>query len=136
MTLDELKEELKADLPIKLTAVQTEVAENPVLYGKWNRYLADINREITRLDAERKKMLRDRFMFYTGRSEDEVCMDVYSPTELKTVIAGDEEVIKKNAAVELSQAKADFCRQSMEAVRQRGFSLRAIIDCRKLEAGE
>ncbi|ADM79883.1 UvsY recombination repair and single-stranded DNA binding protein [Aeromonas phage phiAS5] len=136
MTLDELKEELKADLPIKLTAVQTEVSENPVLYGKWNRYLADINREIMKHDAERKKTLRDRLMFYTGRSETDVCLDVFSPTELKTVIAGDGEVIKINAAVEMCQTKADFCRQAMEAIRQRGFSLRAIIDCRKLEAGE
>lgn len=135
MTLDELKEELTRDLPIKLTALQAEAAENAVLYGKWSRYNVDLKKELIQHQNSRKLEMKKALMYYTGRGDD-VCLDVFDKTELRTIIPADDKVIVSNAAVELVEAKLDFCRYAQEAIKQRGFSIRAIIDIRKLEAGE
>lgn len=135
MTLEELKQELILDLPIKLVELQSEAAGNPVLYGKWNRLLADFSKSNAAMNKQKKLIMSDRLKYYTGRGDD-VCLDVYSPTELKTILSGDKDIVDINANLDLNEIKIDLCRNAMEAIRQRGFAIRAIIDCRKLEAGE
>ena len=134
-TLNDLQVELAEDLPIKLTTLQSEAANNPVLYGKWNRYMADIKREFITASNGRKLAMRERLMFYTGRGDD-VCMDVYDKTELRVIIPASEPVLKADGLVQLIEAKMEFIKGSMEAIKQRGFAIRASIDIRKLEAGE
>lgn len=134
MTLDELKAELEKDLPIKLTEIQSESANNPVLYGKYNRLLADYSKLNIKLSNAHKTIMRDRMMYYTGRGDD-VCLDVFSPTELKTIMAGDDATIKSLIELQANELKMNFCRDAMDAIKQRGYSIRTIVDCRKLEAG-
>lgn len=135
MTLDELKLEFEKDMPIVLTQLQSEAANTPVLYGKYCRYVSDFNRELTQRKNHQKTILRDRLNYYLGRGDD-VCLDVYSSTELRTVLPGDEEVIKANTAVDIVENKIELCRSAMEAIRQRGFSISNVVNLRKLEAGE
>lgn len=135
MTLDELKAELESDLPIKLTELQSESANNPVLYGKYSRLLAGYCKNEVKLTNNHKTILKNKMMYYTGRGDD-VCLDVFTPTELKTVLTGDDEIVKSNLMIEQNQLYIDFCRNAMEAIKQRGYSIRAIVDLRKLEAGE
>ena len=135
MTLDDLKDELEKDLPISLTKMQSEAAENAVLYGKWSRYNADLKRELIKLQNGRKTELKKALLYYTGRGDD-VCMDVWDKTELRTIIPAHKDVLTANASVELTEAKIDLTRYAQESIKQRGFTIRAIIDLRKLEAGE
>lgn len=135
MTYEELKLEFEADMPIKLTLIQSEAANNPVLYGKWCRYSGQFSRELIRLTNDHKVVLRNRLNYYLGRGDD-VCMDVYSSTELRTILPGDAEVIKSHSAIQITELKIELCKHAMEAIKQRGFAIRAVIDVRKLEAGE
>lgn len=135
MTLDELKKQMELDLPIKLVELQSEAANNPVLYGKWNRILADLSKVNASLSKQKKLIMSERLKYYTGRGDD-VCLDVFSATELKTIISGDPEVIDISVNMDINDIKIELCRNAMEAIKQRGFAIRAIVDCRKLEAGE
>lgn len=135
MTLDELKKQMELDLPIKLVELQSEAANNPVLYGKWNRILADLSKVNASLSKQKKLIMSERLKYYTGRGDD-VCLDVFSATELKTIISGDPEVIDISVNMDINDIKIELCRNAMEAIKQRGFAIRAVVDCRKLEAGE
>jgi len=61
---------------------------------------------------------------------------VFTPTELKTVIAGDEEILKTQQQIQNNEIRIELCKNAMDAIKQRGFSIRAIVDLRKLESGE
>lgn len=136
MTLDEMKAELEEDLKINLTSVQAAAAETASLYGKWVRYLADIKRDIIRADNNLKKVTADRFAFYTGRSEDDVCLDHYDKSELKYVLVADKQVMEATTRLDLLNIMYDFCKSALDSVKQKGFSIKAIVDIRMLEAGK
>lgn len=135
MTLDEMTAELEQDLPLKLTQMQTEAANNPVLYGKWSRYRAALQKERIKIAADLKEANKAAMMFNTGRGDD-VCMEVFTPTELKSVIPADPEVLRQAKALELVDAKLELCYNAMDAIRQRGFSIKTITELRKMENGD
>ena len=136
MTLDEMKAELEVDLKINLTSVQSDAAETASLYGKWVRYLADVKREIIRADNNLKKITADRYAFYTGRSEDDVCLDHYDKSELKYVLVADKQVMEASTKLDLLNIMYDFCKSAFDATKQKGYSIKAIVDMRNLEAGK
>lgn len=136
MTLDDMKTELEADLKINLTSVQAEAAETASIYGKWVRYLADVKRDIIKADNELKRVTSDRFAFYTGRSEDDVCLDHYDKSELKYVLVADKQVMAATTKLDLLNIMYDFCKSALDSVKQKGFSIKAIVDIRMLEAGK
>lgn len=136
MTLDQMKEELEKDLKINLTSVQADAAETASIYGKWVRYLADVKRDIIRADNTLKKVTNERWAFYTGRSEDDVCLDHYDKSELKYVLVADPQVMEASTKVDLLNIMYDFCKSALDSVKQKGFSIKAIVDMRNLEAGK
>lgn len=136
MTLDEMKSELEVDLKINLTSIQSDAADTASIYGKWVRYLADVKREIIRADNNLKKVTSDRFAFYTGRSEDDVCLDHYDKSELKYVLVADKQVMEASTKLDLLNIMYDFCKSALDSVKQKGYSIKAIVDMRNLEAGK
>lgn len=134
MTLEELEQELEKDLPIDRANPQAAAVENPVIYGKWVRYLTTFKKQKIKYDAERHQAMRDALMYLTGRGDD-VCMYEYSTTELRTLIPAQDNVIAANKKVEYIDLMIKFCEGAIESIRQRGFSIRAIIDHQALLAG-
>lgn len=136
MTLDDMKNELEIDLAINLTSIQAAAADTASIYGKWVRYLADVKRDIIKADNNLKKVTSDRFAFYTGRSEDDVCLDHYDKSELKYVLVADKQVMEATTKLELLNIMYDFCKSALDATKQKGYSIKAIVDMRNLEAGK
>lgn len=134
MNLNELKQELEKDLPINQTDIQWELANNPVLYGKWLRYLSEFKMQARRVENQKAKALRDRLDYYTGRGDD-ICIDQYDKTELRTVIPADDKVIRVSTELEIVTVMIDFCRGALDAIKSRGFALKSIVEYRQLEAG-
>ncbi|ADQ53072.1 UvsY recombination, repair and single-stranded DNA binding protein [Aeromonas phage 65] len=133
-SLESLQEELDKDLIIDRTNIQSAAVSNPVIYGKWIKYKADLCRQRIGLEAERLTVTRDSLMHNTGRGDD-VCMFEFSSTELKVIIPAEDEVMKCNKKVDYIDVMIKFCDGAIESVRQRGFSIRAIIDHQALMAG-
>ncbi|AIA64854.1 putative recombination, repair and single-stranded DNA binding protein [Cronobacter phage S13] len=136
MTLDDMKAELEEDLKINLTSVQAAASDTASIYGKWVRYLADVKRDIIRADNNLKKVTSDRFNYYTGRSEDDVCLDHYDKSELKFVLAADPKVMEATTKLDLLNIMYDFCKSALDATKQKGYSIKAIVDMRNLESGK
>lgn len=136
MTLDDMKNELEIDLVINLTSIQAAAADTASIYGKWVRYLADVKRDIIKADNNLKKVTSERFAFYTGRSEDDVCLDHYDKSELKYVLVADKQVMEATTKLELLNIMYDFCKSALDATKQKGYSIKAIVDMRNLEAGK
>ncbi|MGL4523047.1 MAG: recombination mediator protein UvsY [Bacilli bacterium] len=134
MTLTELKDELTKDLPINLTDLQYEAANNPVLHGKWLRYLVELKVQQKKLSNDKVKALKARLDYYTGRG-DEICLDQYDKTELRSVIPADTDVMKADTAMAVIEIMIEFCKGALDGVKNRGFAIKHIIDQRVLESG-
>lgn len=135
MTLDDLKKELEQDLPITLTDMQYEAANNPILYGKWLRYLAQFRLDHKKASNEKVKASSERFKFYTGRSEDDICPDHYDKTELRIIMPADETIMKADTKMAYLEIMIEFAKGALDAIKNRGFAIKHVIEQRQLEAG-
>ncbi|QQG34011.1 recombination, repair and single-stranded DNA binding protein [Aeromonas phage ZPAH1] len=133
-SLEGLQEELEQDLHIDRGNIQNSAMDNPIIYGKWIRHKASLCRQRIGIEAERVTVLKERLMFNTGRGDD-VCEFDFSPTELKTIIPAEDEVLIVTKKLDYLDLMIKFCDGAIEAVRQRGFSIRAIIDHQALISG-
>lgn len=138
MKLEDLQDELDRDLVIDQTKLQYEAANNPVVYGRWVRKHSMCRKEMLRIEAMKKQAMKKRLDYYTGRVEpgEEVCMDSYEKSELKTVMAADETILGTETKLQYWGILLEFCSDAMDAIKARGFAIKAIIDLRKFEAGE
>lgn len=134
MKLEDFKNELDKDLPINLNDLQYEAANNPILHGKWLRYLSDLKMQHKKASNSRIKAMKDRLDYYTGRGND-ICLDQYDKTELRTVIPADDKVLRADTEMEIISIMMEFCKGALDAVKNRGFAIKHVIDQRQLEAG-
>jgi hypothetical protein len=63
-------------------------------------------------------------------------MDRYEKSEMKTVLSADKEVLRIDTSLQYWGILLEFCRDAMDAVKSRGFSIKHIIEMRKFEAGD
>lgn len=134
MKLEDLQTELDKDLEIDYTKLELEAGNNPKLYGKWLRYYSNCKKEMLVIEAKKKRALKNRLDYYTGRA-DEVSTDLYEKSEMKTVLSADSEIVKVDAIMNYWMIMMDFCGSAMDAVKSKGFSVKHIIDLRKFESG-
>ena len=136
--LESFQEELDNDVVIDATKLQYEVQNNVVIYSKWARMHSNCRKEMLKLEAQKKTAMKKRQDYYTGRSEpgEEVCMDSYEKSEMKTVLAADTSVLGIETKYQYWGILLEFCSDAMDAIKARGFSLKTMLDIRKFEAGE
>lgn len=136
--LEAFQDELDKDLKIDGTKLQHEIQCNVLLHSKWLRIYTNCKKEIMRLEIQKKTAMKKRLDHYTGRGEpgEEVCMDVYEKSELKTVMAADSSVLKIDTSIQYWALLQDFCSSALDAVKARGFSLKHILEMRQFEAGK
>ncbi len=135
MDLNELRDQLDADMKIDATKLQWEALNNPVVYSKWLRIYSEAKREIVALEAKKKKALKDRLDFYTNRS-DEWCRTEYEKSELKVVMAADEILIKLDTKISYYSLIVDFASRAMDIIKGRGYAINQAIKLRELESGK
>lgn len=136
MTLDQLNSELQEDLKIDYRKLGHGASENPVLYAKWLERWADAKRLTVKGQLEIARVKKNRLDWINGRSEDEICDFAYDKSEIKTVIEGDPKFQEAQAKLETSNIRLDFCKHALEAIKNRGFSIKHAIDMRLLEEGK
>lgn len=134
-TLDEMQKELNEDIKISLIGLSTQIANNPYLYQKWLNYYNQAKIQLKSLENKKSKVLKERLDFYTGRA-DEPCLTMYEKSELKIVIAADDELQKADSQLFVLNLKLDFIKEALEAIKQRSFAMKHILDNLKFENGE
>lgn len=135
--LEAFQEELDKDLPIDGTKLQYEASHNPVIYGKWINLHSTCRREMLRIEAEKKIAIKKRLDYYTGRSEpgEEVCMDTYEKSEMKTVLSADNSVLVIETKLQYWEILREFCSNAADAIKARSFAIKHMLDIRQFEAG-
>ena len=137
ITLEKLKAELTQDIKIDPTKLAEELLRNSYLYSKCANYLADVRTQLSRADVELKRVTANRLNFYTGRSTSEVCDYVYqTSTELKMVIAADEMVIRAEVKYQIYDNMITLILKAMDAIKGRGFDIKAAMEQRQFEQGK
>ncbi len=133
-TLEQLQQELAEDIKINLIGLQQQIANNPYLYSKWLNYFQNVKFLMKQAENEKSRTLKSRLDYYTGREG--ICMESYEKSELKIVLAADTELQKADQKLYVLSLKLDFIREALEAIKQRGFALKNILDRDKFEQGE
>lgn len=137
MKLEDIQEELQIDIKIDATQLQYEAQHNPVLYSKWMVKHSMIRKEMLRIEAQKKQALKKKLDYYTGRGDgDEFSMDRYEKSEMKTVIGADQEVLKIDTSLQYWAILLEFCSGALDAIKSRGFAIKAMIEIRQFEAGK
>lgn len=136
--LEAFQDELDSDLKIDSTKLQWEVQNNVLLHSKWLRLYSNCKKEIMRLEIQKKTAGKKALDFYTGRGEpgEEVCMDQYERSEMKTVLAADSSLLKIDTSIQYWQLLQDFASSALDAIKARGFNLKTMHEIRKFEAGD
>lgn len=132
--LEQLQQELAEDIKINLIGLQQQIANNPYLYSKWLNYFQNVKFLMKQAENEKSRTLKARLDYYTGREG--ICMESYEKSELKIVLAADTELQKADQKLYVLSLKLDFIREALEAIKQRGFALKNILDRDKFEQGE
>lgn len=135
--LEVFQDELDKDLFIDATKLQYEAANNPLVHSKWLRLYSTCKKEIMRIEIQKKTAQKKALDFYTGRVEpgEEVCMDVYEKSELKTVLAADKSILSVDTSLQYWALLQDFCGSALDAIKARGFAIKHCLEIRKFEAG-
>lgn len=132
--LEQLQQELTDDIKISLIGLQAQIANNPYLYQKWVNYYTNVKMLVKVAENEKSRILKARLDYYTGREG--ICMESYEKSELKIVLAADTDLQKADSKLYVLNLKLDFIREALEAIKQRGFALKNIIDQNKFENGD
>lgn len=135
MNLDDLKDQLDADVKIDPTKLQHEAANNPLVYSKWLRIYGDAKREIIALEAKKKKALKERLDYYTNRS-DNWCSVEYEKSEMKVVMAADAIILQSETKIAYYTLIMDFASKAMDIIKGRGYAINQMIKIRELESGK
>lgn len=136
MKLEDLQNELEQDMQINPLSLQSEAAQIPVLWSKWLRYNSTAKKKLIQLDAKKKALVKDRFLYYTGRSDDQICPIVFEKSEVKTVLNGDALIIECDRLIEYFTIIADFTSKSLDICKNKGYSIKNMIEIRSLESGK
>lgn len=135
MKLEDFQKQLDEDVKIDGTKLQYEASNNPVVYARWLRIYSDVKKQLLVLDHQKKKSLKDRLDYYTGRG-DEVCMTVYEKSELKVVLAADKNLATIDSQIAYYQILLDFASKALDIIKARGFSIKNMVEIRSLESGK
>lgn len=136
MKLDDLQNELDEDMKINPLSLQSEAANIPVLWSKWLRYNSTAKRKLIQLDAKKKALVKERFLYYTGRSDDQICPIVFERSEVKTVLNGDPAIVECDRVIEYFSLISDFTSKALDICKNKGYSIKNMIEIRSLESGK
>ena len=136
MKLEDYQTELDADMQINPLQLQSEAAAIPILWSKWLRYNTTAKKRLIALDAKRKELVKERMLFYSGRGDDAICPIVYERSEMKVAISGDPALIKAEQLIDYVNLIIDFTGKALDICKNKGYSIKNMIEIRSLESGK
>lgn len=135
LKLEDLQAELEEDMKIDTLKLQYESSQIPVTWSKWLRYNSNAKKKLIQLQARKETAVKEKMLFYTGRG-DQVCETVYSGSgEIKIAISGDPSIVEVNKLIQYFELIAEFTGKALDIVKNKGYSIKNMIEIRKLENG-
>lgn len=135
MKLADLKQEYRNDVKIDTTMIETACINIPVLHSKWLGYRADARSMLLKAEMKMESVRKDRWLFYSGKHDKEVCDFIVEKSEMKYALAGDQLLQVAIATFQHMKDVLAFIEEALKGVSQMGFTIKHIIDNRKIENG-
>jgi hypothetical protein len=138
--IDFVKEEWKKDSVMDQDLLDNESIKIPQLHSKYLNYLSDVRLLKIKKEQDYKKILREKFEYYTGKADAEVYKQ--KPFDLKILkqdvqlyIESDEEVQKSLNILNYYKEMMFVLEKILENINTRGFQIKNSIDWQKFMQG-
>jgi hypothetical protein len=138
--IDFVKEEWKKDSVMDQDLLDNESIKIPQLHSKYLNYLSDVRLLKIKKEQDYKKILREKFEYYTGKADAEVYKQ--KPFDLKILkqdvqlyIESDEEVQKSLNILNYYREMMFVLEKILENINTRGFQIKNSIDWQKFMQG-
>ena len=138
--IDFVKEEWKKDSVMDPDLLDNESIKIPQLHSKYLNYLSDVRLLKIKKEQDYKKILREKFEYYTGKADAEVYKQ--KPFDLKILkqdvqlyIESDEEVQKSLNILNYYKEMMFVLEKILDNINTRGFQIKNSIDWQKFMQG-
>jgi hypothetical protein len=138
--IDFVKEEWKKDSVMDQDLLDNESIKIPQLHSKYLNYLSDVRLLKIKKEQDYKKILREKFEYYTGKADAEIYKQ--KPFDLKILkqdvqlyIESDEEVQKSLNILNYYKEMMFVLEKILENINTRGFQIKNSIDWQKFMQG-
>ncbi len=135
-----VKTEWKKDSVIDEDVLDIESIKIPQLHSKYLNYLSDVRLIKIKKEQDYKKLLRDKYEYYTGKADSEVYKQ--KPFDLKILkqdvqlyIESDEEIQKSLSMLNYYKEMVFVLEKILDNINTRGFQIKNSIDWQKFMQG-
>ncbi len=135
-----VKTEWKKDSVIDEDVLDIESIKIPQLHSKYLNYLSDVRLIKIKKEQDYKKLLRDKYEYYTGKADSEVYKQ--KPFDLKILkqdvqlyIESDEEIQKSLSMLNYYKEMIFVLEKILDNINTRGFQIKNSIDWQKFMQG-
>jgi len=135
-----IKEEWKKDSVMDEDVLDHESIKIPQLHSKYLNFLSDVRLIKLKKEQDYKKLLKDKFEYYTGKADSEIYKQ--KPFDLKILkqdiqlyIDSDEDVQKQFSALSYYKELMFLLEKILENINTRGFQIKNSIDWQKFMQG-
>ena len=141
MTLDELKLEVSADLPITdQEHLDSEALKNQTIKTKYLDYKSRFELLLAKSKGDYQRLYRDKWEYYGGKADAKVY--VAKPFDLKVLkndlqmyITSDEEVVNLSNKIAYIESTIKYIDGVIRSIDNRGWDIKNAIEWKKFEAG-
>ncbi len=140
ITLDDIKSQWAEDSKIEQDLLDEESIKIPQLHSKYLNYLSDVRLLKLKKEYEYKSLRRDKFEYYTGKSEPSVYQE--KPFNLKILKQDLGLYMDSDSELQLLQTRINYYEEIMfflekvlHCLNNRGFQIKNSIDWQKFMQG-
>jgi len=140
MTLEELQVEADKDLKINDTELDLESLKTPQLHNKYMKHYTKFKLLLTRTEDELRTMKRDKWEYYTGKSDPSVYQA--KPFDLKIMrtdidkyLEADEDLQKLSQKIAYLITVVDFLDKTIRVIVNRTYTIKNAIEWRRFTSG-
>lgn len=141
-SLDMLQKMAAEDLSINKSSLDSESLRTPAIHNKWIRMLYDRKERLKTLEWKRKILVRDKWLYYTGKASDDVYKEKGTfqlriiKSDLTMFIEADEEIHQLEARIERTKSELDYIQRTIDECNRRSFHISNALKALKFMSGE
>lgn len=130
-----LVDQIQEDIKIDQTDLEYTASQNPILQFKYLNLLKKSKIELLKLENTVKERKRDRYLYYSGKHPDECSPTLFEKTEIKLMLETDPDILDVETKLRALKTNIELLEGVVSIFNGRGFTIKNMIDMRKLEAG-
>lgn len=138
--IDFVKEQWKKDSVMDEDLLDHESIKIPQLHSKYLNFLSDVRLIKIKREQDYKKLLREKFEYYTGKADSEIYKQ--KPFDLKILKQDVQLYIESDEEIQSALTKLNYYKEMMfvlekilENLNTRGFQIKNSIDWQKFMQG-